>query len=182
MSTKGVRPSVPRMLPLESNDISADVLSKVVFDSEGQPLTIFNYLANNEQLLRRFNSLGAHMRTSTATALTHREVIVLRIAFLADCTFEYDQHVEIARSSGVDEGTILASRQPNGRPGNHIDQILFAIADDIFRQDVVSEAAWNLASQVWGPDQLIELVMTAGFFRMAASTINSIGLRTRETW
>jgi 4-carboxymuconolactone decarboxylase len=172
-----------RIPPVDFTDPAyADVFANVVFDADGRPLLIFQMLAHNQRLLRRFNSLGALMRTSTITELRHREVIVLRIAFLTDCTFEFDQHIDLARQMEISEETIAALRGGAAPPEDPVDRLLVKIADDIYASDVVSDETWAQMTKVWSPSQMIELVMTAGFFRMAASTINSIGLRLRKEW
>ena len=160
-----------------------EILANTIHDSDGEPLPIFQLLAHNPLLLRRFNSLGALMRTSTVTGLRHREVIVLRIAYRADCPFEYNEHIDLASGAGVPDDTIRwLQDQPSGAEPGLEDRLLRAIADEVFDDDCVSDETWQAARQVWDYGQLIELVMSAGFFRMTAAVINSIGLRPRERW
>jgi 4-carboxymuconolactone decarboxylase len=159
-----------------------ETLANTMHDSNGEPLPIFQLLAHNEPLLRRFNSLGALMRTSTVTDLRHREVIVLRVAYRTDCPFEYNQHIGVAREVGVSEGTIRrATGQSSSSEASIEDSVLLAIADEILDDDCVSARTWEAARQLWDHAQLIELVMCAGFFRMTAAVINSIGLRPQES-
>jgi 4-carboxymuconolactone decarboxylase len=178
------RPAAERLPRVEHAGASArEVLADTVHGGDGEPLPIFQLLAHNEPLLRRFNSLGALMRNSAVTELRHREVIVLRIAYRADCPFEYDQHIDMARDAGVTEDTIRRLRdQTTEDELSRDDRLLLAIADEVFEDDCVSDGTWEAARQLWNNAQLIELVMSAGFFRMAAAAINSVGLRPRERW
>lgn len=179
-----LRPTAERLPRVEHADASVhEVLANTMHGGDGQPLPIFQLLAHNGPLLRRFNSLGALMRSSVVTELRHREVIVLRIAYRADCPFEYDQHIDVARDAGVTEETIRRLRDQATEDELSLDdRLLLAIADEVFEDDCVSDETWEAASQLWDHAQLVELVMSAGFFRMAAAAINSVGLRPREWW
>lgn len=178
------RPTVERIPRVESvGDGVSDVLAKTVHDGDGEPLAIFKLLAHNAPLLSRFNSLGALMRTSVVTELRHREVIVLRIAYRTDCPFEYNQHVEVAREAGVPDDAIRHLQDADSAGGlSPEDELLLAIADEVFDDDCVSDRTWEAARQLWDYAQLIEFVFCAGFFRMTAAAINSMGLRPREQW
>jgi 4-carboxymuconolactone decarboxylase len=178
------RPTELRFAPVATPDASVrSTLDKTVHDEAGQPLLIFRLLAHNEPLLRGFNSLGALMRNSDVTELRHREVIILRVAYRADCPFEFDQHLPVARGVGVSEKTIHAALGRGPAAALSVeDKLLLAIADEVFDHDSVSGETWSLAAEIWAAAQLVELVMTAGFFRMTAATINSIGLRPEEQW
>jgi AhpD family alkylhydroperoxidase len=153
----------------------ADLFARTVFDDTGRPLPIFGALAHHPPLLARFNSFGALLRTSTVTEPAHRELIVLRIAHRARCGFEFEQHLPLARAAGVAEGSIAAATN-QGAAERPVDRLLLALTDELFDGDGISDATWAAASELWTPDQLLELIVTAGFFRLAAGLINAIGL------
>jgi alkylhydroperoxidase family enzyme len=128
-------------------------------------------------LLRKFNSMGAVFRLSTVTTLRDREILILRTAHLADCPFEFEQHRPLAEEAGLSP-VVIAAAGDDGRQhleGN--DVLLLDLADEIYHWDSISETTWDRLTMSWTPAQVIELIMTAAFFRMAATVINAIGLR-----
>jgi 4-carboxymuconolactone decarboxylase len=176
------RPTALRISPVanQSGPV-ADALSKTALGPDGQPLAIFGVLANHLGVLRKFNSFGALLRHSEITELSDRELLVLRVAARTDCTFEFDQHAEIARNAGLSEPAIAAARGGT----QEIDPrqlLLLQIADEIIDDDAVADATWHAAAGRWSEEQLIELVATVAFFRMAAVLLNTLGVRPRDTW
>jgi AhpD family alkylhydroperoxidase len=170
-----------RVVPHDGEGLSG-TFAKTVRGEDGRPLPVFTVLAHHEQLLRRFNGFGAMLRTSQVTDPGHRELIVLRVAWRTDCTFEFDQHAPIARDAGVPETFIAAARDAGPPAVDPIHRLLLTLADEIVDQDCVSDLTWKLLGERWDTAQTLELVMTAAFFRMAAAVINSVGLRPRVDW
>ncbi len=181
VSEAASRPTELRVVPHPGDGLS-ETLSKTVRGEDGKPLPIFTVLAHHELLLRRFNSFGALLRTSAVTDLGHRELIVLRVAWRTDCTFEFDQHAAIAREAGLPETTITAARDAAPPPADPLERLLLTLADEIIDHDCVSDEVWAMLGERWDTEQILELVMTAAFFRLAAAVINSVGLRPRADW
>jgi alkylhydroperoxidase family enzyme len=181
MGERGPGGNRPTSLRLEPVDVDGRMLpesiASAVFDEAGRPLMIFRVLAHHELLLRRFNSLGALMRNSEVTRLRDREVIILRTARRSDCPFEFDQHLTIARAAGVPEDVLDAVEGKAVAKQGSSDALLLHMADEMFDDGCISDQTWARAAEIWTPPQLLELTVTAGYFRMAAILINSIGLR-----
>jgi AhpD family alkylhydroperoxidase len=180
VTAPGTRPVTPR-LPAHSGEGLSETLARTAFGDDGRPLPIFGLLAHHEPLLRRFNALGGLLRTSPVTDPAHRELIVLRIAWRTDCPFEFDQHAELARAAGVSDELVAATRA-EGRPVEPTAELLVTLADEVFEHDSITEETWRRLASAWEPAQVLELLMAAAFFRMAATVINAVGLRPRAEW
>jgi alkylhydroperoxidase family enzyme len=184
-SPDGPRPRAEQLRlspPIATADSVREILDRTAKGHDGTPLLLFQILAHHEQLLRKFNSFGALLRTSTVTTLREREIVILRTAHLTDCPFEFEQHRPLAEAAGLSAYAVAAA---GGGRRDHLvakDLLLLDVADEMYRWDSVSENTWDRLAIEWTPEQVIELVMTAGFFRMAAGIINAIGLRPPETW
>jgi alkylhydroperoxidase family enzyme len=108
-------------------------------------------------------------------------VVILRIAYRTDCAFEFDQHGPIAKTAGVTEDAIAATCDRADIPDCRVG-LLVRLADDIVETDSVRDDTWADLAARWTPEQLVELLATATFFRMAAALINALGVRTRQEW
>jgi 4-carboxymuconolactone decarboxylase len=170
------RPIELRLDPAPAKKELDEILAKTLLE-DGEPLMIFQILAHNPRLLRRFNSLGGLFRISEITDLRSREVIILRMAVLADCPFEFDQHQHVAAEAGMSEPVIRALRYGETDVLDESDRLLVQLTDDIYDFDCVQDATWDSLAQRWTPPELLELVVTAAFFRLAAVVVNSIGIR-----
>lgn len=106
-----------------------------------------------------------------------RELVILRVAVRAACDYEYRQHIAIALDNGVTraEITALAKREPGTR-WSTADHCLIRFADALIDGFEVSEDLWQQATEWYSDDQLMELTMLIGFYRMLAGLMNSAGI------
>lgn len=60
------------------------------------------------------------------------------------------------------------------------DAALIALADDLADDDCVSDATWGQLANDWTEAQIIELLITAGFYRLVSGFLNSTGVPLDE--
>jgi len=53
---------------------------------------------------------------------------------------------------------------------------LIAMSDDLCNDNCVSEATWKKLAADWKEDELIELVMVAGTYRLVSGFLNTMGV------
>ena len=61
------------------------------------------------------------------------------------------------------------------------DAQLVQLADELHERSSVSETLWAELSERFSDDQLLELVITAGWYRLLSYVINSAGVE-QEPW
>jgi alkylhydroperoxidase family enzyme len=61
------------------------------------------------------------------------------------------------------------------------DRLVIALVDDLHDSCLVSDALWALLSEHFAPDQLLELVITAGWYRLLSYVINAARIEL-EPW
>jgi hypothetical protein len=61
------------------------------------------------------------------------------------------------------------------------DAILIRLADELHDTAEVSDATWEVLSARYRPDQLLELVLIAGWYRLLSYVINAAGVEP-EPW
>ena len=57
---------------------------------------------------------------------------------------------------------------------------IVAMVDDLAREDCVSDATWAQLAERYSDEQLVELVMLAGYYRMISGFLNSAGVQLDE--
>jgi alkylhydroperoxidase family enzyme len=169
----------PRIAPVRDPDPeTADLLSKTLV-GDGPPLNVFTTLARHPRLLKRFNVLGGFFLTRGSLPARDREIVVLRSAWRSGSEYEFGQHVLIGRRSGLTDAEIDAlAKERADWPAN--DAALVAVADEVDRDAVVSSATWEALRASYDEQQLIEVILLAGFYRMLAGLLNTLGVERDE--
>ena len=169
----------PRIAPVRDPDReTADLLAKTLV-GDGPPLNVFTTLARHPRLLKRFNVLGGFFLTRGSLPARDREIIVLRSAWRSGSEYEFGQHVLIGRRSGLTDAEIDALATERADWPAH-DAALVAVADEVDRDAVVSSATWEALLASYDEQQLIEVVLLAGFYRMLAGLLNTVGVERDE--
>ena len=172
------RPDQPRIMPVaEVSDELAEILSGAL-QLDGTPLNIFGVLGHHPKLLKRFNLLGGFILNKGLLPERERELVILRIGWNARAEYEFGQHTAIGEQCGLTSYEIAAlTHDPGAHDWSADDLALIAMADDLCEDDCVSDASWAALATRWSDAELVELLITAGFYRMVSGFLNSTGVR-----
>ena len=108
-----------------------------------------------------------------------REIVILRSAWGSGSEYEFGQHVIIGRRAGLTDDEIGALATEGATWPAH-DAALVAVADEVHRDAVVSGATWEALATEYDEQQLIEVILLAGFYRMLAGLLNTVGVERDE--
>jgi hypothetical protein len=91
--------------------------------------------------------------------------------------YEFGQHTVIGQQAGLtaEEVRRLAHESLDGWSDE--DQALIAMADELCRDNLVSDSTWAKLAQRWSEPELIELLIVAGFYRLVSGFLNSAGVQ-----
>ena len=172
------RPDQPRIMPVaEVSDELAEILSGAL-QLDGTPLNIFGVLGHHPKLLKRFNLLGGFILNKGLLPERERELVILRIGWNARAEYEFGQHTVIGRAAGLSEVEVAALTESVGsHEWSDGDTALIAMADELAADDCVSDETWAALAHRWSEAELVELLITAGFYRMVSGFLNSTGVR-----
>jgi alkylhydroperoxidase family enzyme len=159
-------PQQPRIAPLP-RDVS-----------DRSQLNIFRTLGHNPALFKAFLTLGGHLLTAGGLPPREREIVILRTGRRAQSEYEFGQHRVIGRDAGLTDTEIdwLASDGVGGGAWSEDDGALVAMVDELTADDVVSDATWKRLSSRWSDEQLLELLLLCGFYRLVSGMLNSVGV------
>jgi alkylhydroperoxidase family enzyme len=164
----------PRLPPVEEKDIPDKALEALrpYRNGDGDIYAIWATLAAHPDALRRFLVFGNHVLGKNTLPARSRELVILRIAWLAQAEYEWLQHVRIARRAGVSEDEIRAIGRP-GDPGfGGVERTLLAAVDQLFAGADLDDAVWQGLREHLTTEQLIDLVYTVGQYQTVAMAIN----------
>lgn len=103
-----------------------------------------------------------------------RELVILRIGLRADAAYVIGQHVRYSRELGISDEAIAGVRDPaRCSTYSQTDRLVLDLADELYDSARVTPATWAALERVFSPEELVELVLTAGFWRAIAGFVNA---------
>ena len=156
-------PAQPRIAPLPA-------------EADQRQLNIFRTLARNKPLYKGFLALGGHLLGGSGLPAREREIVILRTGFRAGSEYEFGQHTRIGRDAGLTDAEISRLADAGDGDWSEDDVALVAMVDELCDDDVVTEATWKELASRWSDEQLLELVVLAGYYRLVSGLLNSAGV------
>lgn len=105
-----------------------------------------------------------------------REIIILRVAWLCRCRYEWAQHIEIGLRNGLQTQDIVHISSGASAFVDDKEKILIQTCDELIQNKVISEDTWQALSSHYSQKLLIEIPLLIGHYQMLAGLLNSSGL------
>ena len=141
-----------------------------ILTTEGERPKALNALgtfAHHPQLTQAYHSFVGHLLYGTTLDLRTRELVILRVAAVRKCEYEWMQHVVIGGDVGLSDEEIVAARGPANTP-------LLRAVDELLSDARITDETWNdldLDTQ-----QRMDLVFTVGGYDLLAMAFLSFGV------
>jgi alkylhydroperoxidase family enzyme len=165
----------PRVDPLPVDRMDPEIRKMFPGDDV---INIFRTLAHHPKLLKRWLVFGNHVLTKTSLPARDRELVILRVGWLARAEYEWSRHVLIARDCGISDEEIERVAEGPDAPGwNDLERALLRSVDELQADHFVSDATWSALSQHYDTQQLMDLVFTVGQYNMVSMALNTLGVQ-----
>lgn len=174
--------NVPRIAPEDSpNEEQALLLSKTLLTPDSEPLNLFRVLVRYPELMKRVNALGGMFMAHGSLPPREREIVILRVSWNSGCDYEFAQHAPIGRRVGLTDRDIEQLGDPiESGDWDEDDAALIRLTDEIMADLSVSEETWQLLARSHDPNQMMELVLLAGYYRMLAGFLEAVRIPLEE--
>jgi alkylhydroperoxidase family enzyme len=153
-------------------------------DSRIEPLRLFRTLAMHETLFARMRPLGAGILGHGLLEPRLRELMILRTC--ARCGAEYEWGVHAAfygRAVGLAPTELAATVE--GDPGDpawsEAERSVIRLADELHDAAGVSDAAYAELERHFSAAEILELVITSGWYHTISFVIKAAGIEL-EPW
>ena len=173
-----LRPSSPRITPLvDLTEELQTIMGGGINSPAGTPLNIFGTIAHHPKLLKRFMNFAGLFLNKGLLPAREREIVILRVGWNCQSVYEFGQHTVIGQRVGLSLTEIGAlTMSSNEFNWSERDIALIAMSDELCADDCVSEATWKSLTTHWKENELIELVMVAGTYRLVSGFLNTMGV------
>jgi len=171
------REPAPRIAPLEppyDPEIAAMLARWMPPDSGAEPLRLFRTLAVHPDLAARMRPLGAGILAHGTVEPQLREVMILRTCARCGAGYEWGVHVTaFAAAVGLSRQQIASTA--GGDAGDRVwspaARAVFRLADELHEGSGVSEELFAELRRHFSAAQILELVVTAGWYHTIAFVI-----------
>lgn len=147
-------------------------------DSGLEPLKLFRTLALNFDLATRMRPLSAGLLAHGTIEPRERELVILRTTVLNGAEYEWGVHATFFKELTPEEIRDTALSAP-GWTGT--DALLIQLCDELQITAMVSDELWAELREHWSDEQLLELLILAGWYRTISYVINALQIEL-EPW
>lgn len=178
----------PRLQPLQppyEGDLADQLARWMPPGAEIEPLALFRTLYLHPELASRMRPLGAAILGSSASVpALLREVMIDRTCALTGAEYEWGVHAAaFGAAVGLSEqqlrSTVHGSHQDPcwGEP----EAAVMELAEQLHRTSTIDDRLWGRLRELLEPAQILELIVTAGWYHTIAYVCNGIGVQP-ESW
>jgi alkylhydroperoxidase family enzyme len=141
------------------------------------PYRLHRTLAHSPASLAAWMPWAEHILRNNRLSPRDREIAILRVAWNAQCGYEWGMHAWVARQVGMTQADLDAAvagpASPHWSPA---EAALVAGVDELMRDSRVSDATWAVLAGAFEPDQLVDYLYVTGQFMTIAWILNSLDL------
>ena len=140
-----------------------------------QPPNLFLTFGRHRSLFRGWLRFAGRLMPGGKLPRRETELMILRVAHLAGCEYEFEHHVRLGRRAGVTPADVARVQEgPDAQGWTEREAVLLATADELHETGDLSDESWaDLRAHV-DPQRAIELVMLVGHYEMLATTITAL--------
>jgi alkylhydroperoxidase family enzyme len=178
--------SSPRIKPLgasEWTDVEREVLGASARGEE--TIHVLGTLVRNPDLARVVQPFAGYIEGKTSTLPRRdREILILRTAWLSRDGYVWSAHsMGFKRAAGgTDEELDRITKGPKAKGWNEFDAALVEAADELHKDQFISDATWKTLATKYNDKQLLDAIFTVGDYTMFAMYINSAGVQLEKNW
>jgi alkylhydroperoxidase family enzyme len=146
---------------------------------EGRPkgANILGTLAHHPELARAFLTLNGHLLMATTLTERQRELLVLRVAAASKSSYEWAQHLFLARDVGLSDDEIAWIAWGADAPmWSVLDATLLRAVDELVEDGRISATTLPVLQDHLDVQQILDLIYTVGCYLSLAWMMRSLDI------
>ena len=170
-----------RVFPIDPPDWTPEIRQWLDRSGSGRPVAaIYRTYAHHLKMDIPRTDVSEHIRQTSTLTPRMRETLIMRIGYLCRSEYEWAAHAPAGRRTGMTEADVQRIVNGPDAGGNTIDDWLVRAADELYRDDVVTDATWTALAAKLDTKQLLDVLITTGGYRMVSMALNSLGVQLEK--
>ena len=174
-STEVFRLTASRVAPLPETQWTGE--QRALVDRYAPEVRIGNAfltLLNVPELVEAVMPFVIYTASDSTLEARHRELLILRTAWLCQNSYLWADHAPSARTAAVMRRIAQGPAAPGWDP---FEATLLRLADELFRHSSVSEETWGALEERYDLYHLVDAVMTVNQTTLLSMLFNSLGVQ-----
>jgi alkylhydroperoxidase family enzyme len=168
-------PKIPLPEDADLDSESLEILAKL------PPLNVFRMMANAPASFRPLIEFAFSLLMTSEFDARKREIAILRVAHVTRASYEWFQHVIVAKRTGVTDQEIEKIGVEG--PVTGLDEegnLLCRVADEISNEVRLSDEALQAILDRYGTRQATELILCVSYFNLLSRFLESTRVELEE--
>lgn len=168
----------PRILPGGRRELGVAnwlvaVVSGVVAGTETPHL--FLTLGRHRRLFRGWLRFAGRLMPGGRLPRRMTELVILRVAHLRSCSYEFDHHVWLGRRAGVTADDVARVTRGPSEPGwSDRERAVLVATDSLVEGQDIDDDGWQRLRSHLDEREAVELCLLVGHYAMLATTIRAL--------
>jgi len=172
----------PRIPPLEEAQWTDDIRALFTsFGGGGRATNDFKTFARHPDLLKGVMPLATYVSRESTLAPRHRELLILRTAWLCRSEYVWARRAAVAQENGISADEIRrVAEGPDARGWDPVEAMLLRLADELYVNAFITDITWNALAARYDRDQMMDAQITVAKYTMLAAAMNTFGVQPDE--
>jgi AhpD family alkylhydroperoxidase len=136
-------------------------------------LNVLGTLARHPALTTAFHTFNGHVLFATTLTPRQRELLVLRVATVRRCDYEWAQHVVLAADAGISPAEVEWITEGPAAGWSALEAALVRAVDELLADAEITAATWAALATELDEQQLMDVVFTVGAYDVLAMALKS---------
>jgi AhpD family alkylhydroperoxidase len=146
-----------------------------------RPLHLFLTLGRHRRLFLGWLHFSGRLMPGGRLPRRETELVILRVAHLRGCAYEFEHHVAMSRRAGVRPPDIDRVVQGPDRPGwTARERAVLTAVDELHADRDVGDSTWTELRRHLDEREAIELCLLVGNYESLATTITALRIQPDE--
>lgn len=145
------------------------------------PPNLFSTLGRNRALFRGWLHFAGRLMPGGILRRRETEIVILRVASLAGCVYEFEHHRHLGKRAGVEQREIaeIAACEGDlcGATFSPRERVIVHTTDVLHAERNLDDRAWAHVRQHLDENEIIELIMLVGHYEMLATFLNTVRIQ-----
>ncbi len=166
----------PRLEPVSPDN--TDPATRELFDlmaPQARTMNVFRTFAHHPDLMRPWLGFGRYLLRSSTLEPRLRELIVLRVGWQCHSPYEWGQHVNLGRRSGVHDADLeRITLGPDADGWSVAEATALRATDQLIERHTIDDAAWEELTAHFSTKQVLDLIFLVGQYQLVAGALNAL--------
>jgi AhpD family alkylhydroperoxidase len=142
------------------------------------PPNLFLTMARQRKLFRGWLFFAGRLMPGGSLPRRDTELLILRVAHLRGCAYEFEHHVRLGKRAGVTSADVeRVQKGPDADGWSARERALLSAADELVGERRLDDATWAALREQLPEPQVVEFLLLVGHYDMLATFLLTLGVQ-----